>query len=88
MQDVYDIAGRKVDFSQRYTYVSTDVASAWRTLFRWSQTQPGGGFLKNFIRDDPINGAIVEDWLRTHPGGDNGYIIEDNALAGLLIAHT
>jgi hypothetical protein len=81
---VYDVAGRMVDFSQRHFYVTTDVANAWRAIYKWSQGKPGGGLFVNFKKDDPINGAIVEDWLSTHPGGDNAYIIEDNALAGLI----
>jgi len=81
---VYDVGDRLVDFSQPHFYVTTNVASAWRALFRWSQGQPGGGLFKNFIKDDPINGSIVEDWLSTHSGGGNAYIIEDNSLAGLI----
>ena len=79
----YDIFGRKISPNEPRQYVTTSVANAIRASVNF-QKMYSGATLEDFRKVDPINSAIVDEWLTTH-NANAGYAIEDDSLAGLII---
>jgi hypothetical protein len=81
----YDIRGKRVPPGERRQYVTTTVANALRAFLKFQDEFSGRYQAGDFEKVDPINAAIMNEYTHTHNVENDGILVENNDLAGLIV---